>query len=659
MTVINTNVKSLVAQDSNRAIELKQATSMQRLSTGLRINSAKDDAAGLSIGTRMEAQVRGLNMAIKNANDGISLMQTAEGALQEVTNSLQRMRELAVQAANGTNNAADRTALDKEVQQLKEEIDRIASRTQFNNMNILDGSFKDKVLQIGDKANITMEVDIASAKVKDLGVGGSSGTGDVLIGSRLIDNDASGSRTASISTEFEDPISGLSLVINGHVIQAIDKSASGVSDGSTDINDVVAAINHSNAGVKASAFNEAVAKNTGTGVLTAGALVITVTQVDTGKNLALTVGKTNSMQEVVDQINTMGSEGSVQARINDDGKLVLFNTTGATIKVNDGTGSAASAFDSNTGFMDGNVSYYGMLKLESTSGEPISIGTDALARGKTWEDQRVALATLGLQANTSNQIGSSARSDAYSVVGGTVSAIATKWEKGELSINGVSIWRDGQETDGSSFANVGATSGTGYTDAASLAWVQKIDLINSFADQTGVTAEKFVNADGGSVFKLNSINGTPISIALGDASSTVNAFGKYASHGLMEQNVGAADYDTNAPTGGTGAGGSALTGTNVKTVESANQAITSIDKALEKVSDMRADLGAKQNRLNSTVNNLTNVATNTEASKSRIMDTDYGKETTNLARAQIISQAATAMLAQANQSAQSVLSLLK
>jgi flagellin len=126
MTVINTNVKSLVAQESNRSIGLSQAISMQRLSTGLRVNSAKDDAAGLSIGTRMEAQVRGLNMAIRNANDGISLLQTAEGALQETTNSLQRMRELAVQASNGINNAADRSALDKEVQQLKEEIDRIA-----------------------------------------------------------------------------------------------------------------------------------------------------------------------------------------------------------------------------------------------------------------------------------------------------------------------------------------------------------------------------------------------------------------------------------------------------------------------------------------------------------------------------------------------------
>ena len=129
--------------------------------------------------------------------------------------------------------------------------------------------------------------------------------------------------------------------------------------------------------------------------------------------------------------------------------------------------------------------------------------------------------------------------------------------------------------------------------------------------------------------------------------------------GLLEQNIGASDFDTNAPTMGMQAGGSSLAGLNILSQESALSSIQTIDNAIEKVSDMRADLGAKQNRLNSTVNNLSNVVTNTEASKSRILDTDYGKETTNLARAQIISQAATAMLAQANQSAQSVLSLLK
>jgi len=651
MTVINTNVKSLVAQDANRAIGLSQAISMQRLSTGLRVNSAKDDAAGLAIGTRMEAQTRGLNMAIRNANDGISLLQTAEGALQETTNSLQRMRELAVQASNGINNASDRSALDKEVQQLKEEINRIAEKTQFNNMNILDGSYKGKTIQIGDKANQVLNVSIGSAKTQDLGLGNAAGGNGVMIGARLTDAD----RTAAIDAKLADPISGVSLMINGKVVQPVSSFTSGTSD-ALDIHDVVVAINNSNVGVTASAFNEVVAKNKGTGVLSADGMEITVTALDTGKDVKLTIGSTNNMQEVVDQINAVGSESTVKARLTDDGKLALYNNSGATISVQDKT-AATGKYDGNVGFNGTATDYSGMLKLESKDGSPVTIGTDLAARnGSASEaDEAAILQTLGLQTTGISVTGGNAATDAYSVVGQAVSAadIVTAWQNGEMSINGVNIWRAGQETTGASYAQ------QGYASAAALAWAEKVDLINSFSDQTGVTAQKVQNASGQDVFMLQSINKSPISIALGDQESTVNAFGGYASHGLIEQNVGAADFDTNTPTGGSGAAGSSLSGVNMLTQESALASIQVIDNALSKVSDMRADLGAKQNRLDSTVNNLTNVVTNTEASKSRIMDTDYGKETTNLARAQIISQAATAMLAQANQSAQSVLSLLK
>ena len=168
MTVINTNVKSLVAQASLAANNKNLSTAMERLSTGSRINSAKDDAAGLAISSRMTSQVRGLNMAIRNANDGISLAQTAEGAMEETTSMLQRMRELSLQAANSVNNASDRAALDAEVQQLKAEIDRIAGTTTFNNQNILDGSFSG-VLQIGDKASQTMGISIGAVTTTAMG----------------------------------------------------------------------------------------------------------------------------------------------------------------------------------------------------------------------------------------------------------------------------------------------------------------------------------------------------------------------------------------------------------------------------------------------------------------------------------------------------------
>ena len=176
MSVINTNLKSLQAQDALNINNRSLSKAMQRLTTGNRINSAADDAAGLGIATRMTSQVRGLSMAIKNANDAMSLTQTAEGAMDEVTNILQRMRELAVQSASDTNSAEDRTNMNMEVEQLSSEIDRIAGTTQFNNMNVLDGSFAGKVFQIGANANQTMGLSIGSMNSRVLGVAASTTT---------------------------------------------------------------------------------------------------------------------------------------------------------------------------------------------------------------------------------------------------------------------------------------------------------------------------------------------------------------------------------------------------------------------------------------------------------------------------------------------------
>ncbi|MCX7814990.1 MAG: flagellin, partial [Tepidimonas ignava] len=155
---INTNVISLNAQRQLNSSQNALQTAMQRLSSGLRINSAKDDAAGLAIAERMTTQIRGLNQAARNANDGISLSQTAEGALAEVTSNLQRIRELAIQAANSTNSASDRAALQAEVAQRIEEITRIGSQTQFNGLNLLDGSFTAQTFQVGANANQTITV---------------------------------------------------------------------------------------------------------------------------------------------------------------------------------------------------------------------------------------------------------------------------------------------------------------------------------------------------------------------------------------------------------------------------------------------------------------------------------------------------------------------
>jgi flagellin len=682
MTVINTNVNALFAKNAITGNSRELSTAMERLSTGNRINSAKDDAAGLAISTRMNSQTRGLSMAIRNANDGISLMQTSEGALGEVSDILQRMRELAVQASNGTNNASDRVALNDEVQQLKSEIERIATSTEFNNQKLLDGSFKNKSLQIGDRAGQTLAVEISSARLKDLGLGGTAGTSDALVGARV-------TYAAGADIEAGD------ILINDQALDAIDVSA-------VDLEDIIENINQNVDNVVASAFNVVVANSIGDGVTVDGDVEIIVTALGASASTTYSISASDSLAELVDNINNEAG-GVVQASINEDGKLVLSNTTGATISIADDSGTAGT-YDGGSGFMESATSFAGFLKLESKDGSPVRITRGDLG---TVDD----LEALGFRETSSDY---ATGEDAYTVTGESLTSagVGGAWAASDITINGVAIYD--ADIDTSSFAGkleainnfsdetgvvaaayfdqtvtyaapTAGDSGSFYLNGVTHAVTTAMSaagfaaLINTKSDVHGITAEYLsstsVRLTGSNVtsvttqgtagsiggftagttlyaaIRLDSTNNRPISISLGDTNTQVE-------HGLLEANVGAADFQVNAPTMGV-ASGSSLTGLDVSTTSSAAKALVSIDAALDTVSGMRSKLGALQNRLDSTVDNLSNVVANTEASRSRIQDTDYAAETTQLAKAQIIQQAATAMLAQANQQAQTVLSLLQ
>ncbi len=228
---INTNVMSLNAQRNLGHSQSALAKSMQRLSSGLRINSAKDDAAGLAISDRMTSQIRGLNQAVRNSNDGISLAQTAEGALQETTNILQRMRELAVQSANDTNTASDRSSLQDEVDQLIAEMDRISNTTAFNGKNVIDGTLTGASFQVGANSGQTIEFSI-----------GAAGAGDI------------GQIATTTGTEVDGTVSsGSDMQINSiNIVQSSDYAGSnGRSDGSAYV--MARAINASSTGVRAEA----------------------------------------------------------------------------------------------------------------------------------------------------------------------------------------------------------------------------------------------------------------------------------------------------------------------------------------------------------------------------------------------------------------------
>jgi flagellin len=215
--VINTNIPSMTAQRNLTSSQSDLATSLQRLSSGLRINSAKDDAAGLAISERFTSQIRGLVQAARNANDGISLAQTAEGALKEVSNNLQRIRELAVQSANGTNSASDRAAIQTEVAQLIQEVDRVASQTTFNDIKLLDGTFSNAAFQVGANAGETITVSsVTSAKTADLGASlsatavGTAVTGALSSGDLIINGVDVGAVASGDAKDLAAQINGLS-----------------------------------------------------------------------------------------------------------------------------------------------------------------------------------------------------------------------------------------------------------------------------------------------------------------------------------------------------------------------------------------------------------------------------------------------------------------
>ena len=303
--VINTNIMSLNAQRNLGKSGSTMATSMQRLSSGLRINSAKDDAAGLAISNRMTTQVRGLTQAIRNANDGISISQTAEGAMQEITNNLQRARELAVQSANGSNSASDRAALNNEVTQLVDEIQRAATTTTFNGVNVLNGTFTGNSLQVGSQAGETISFSISNMQTTALGVGSGSSYSSAVNGAVL-----------TVGTAL---IAG-GVAINGFQVGA--SASDGVSFADAD----------GSAIAKANAVN---AINGDTGVTAvANATVLTATSTGGAVSASVTVNGV-AIDDITAEADIHLSAGEMVAAINE-----VSDQTGVTAALDDATTGA-------------------------------------------------------------------------------------------------------------------------------------------------------------------------------------------------------------------------------------------------------------------------------------------------------------------------------
>ncbi|MGZ3158460.1 MAG: flagellin N-terminal helical domain-containing protein, partial [Burkholderiaceae bacterium] len=321
-SIINTNIASLNAQRNLSASQSGLTTALQRLSSGLRINSAKDDAAGLAISQRMTSQINGLDQAARNANDGISLSQTAEGSLSAITDNLQRIRTLSLQAANSTNSSSDRAALNAEVQSSLAEIGRVASTSQFNGLNLLDGTFTASQFQVGANANQTINVTIGGASLSQLGA-------------YQYNNSAA-------------PVSGTALVSGDLTINGVNVGASTTGGANDIVNSINSVTNQT--GVTASATSSIVAANTPTNKesLLSGDLVINGTNIGAVSGSYDLVAQGNN---VANAINLKTATTGVTATVNGTtGQLTLASSTGKTIAITSSNGTAgASRVENATG----------------------------------------------------------------------------------------------------------------------------------------------------------------------------------------------------------------------------------------------------------------------------------------------------------------------
>ena len=362
--VINTNVVSLNAQRNLTVSGNAMAQSIQRLSSGLRINSAKDDAAGLSISTRMSAQINGMNQAVRNANDGISLSQVAEGAMQETTNILQRMRELAVQSANYTNNSDDRKAIQSEVGALQSELDRIATNTEFNGQRILDGSFSGASFQVGANANQTISFSIAS--VKSTAIGGIA---------KQVGNEVTGAAATDITISVGG---GSAVTVNS----SAGFAGNAYQDGTSAYAKAKAITAANISGVSVTASTSGTQTVGAIGGTAADTYNLTLNGVAVYTNQDVEIALTNSA--LADAINNVSDQTGVIASLN-GGDLTLTSSDGSNILV-DETGSTGTFVLGTSGIGITGGDFDGTLRGKLTISAP-----DTLAIGGT-------VATVGLSA---------------------------------------------------------------------------------------------------------------------------------------------------------------------------------------------------------------------------------------------------------------------
>ncbi|MCC7549327.1 MAG: flagellin [Burkholderiales bacterium] len=579
--VINTNIASLNAQRNLNTSQSALSISLQRLSSGLRINSAKDDAAGLAISERFTSQIRGLDQARRNANDGISLAQTAEGALQSAGDILQRIRELSVQAANATNSAGDRSALNSEVQQLTQELQRIATTTEFNGQRLLDGSFSSAIFQVGANANQTITANSGNFRT--------GAYGNYRIGALVADKDT------GIGDMVKGSIAADGTQTNRAQMTRLNASSSIVAAaGAIDLNtatgtttvrynvgasaaEMAASVNASDSGVRASALTQfvlggasdqaaPVAGTATTGRFAQGKTYTFYLSSDTSDPTG-----TNKPSSYTTVSFTVG--GSKDAAGNDQDVLSADQLNSAVQAFNDVSGrTGLTARVVKTESEDGtNGNSYAIL-LTNEAGADVRI-----AAGETDDDIRFEDVGV-IDGDTTNTVGDGAEA---TVSAATISHIA----------DATAGWADGEGD-----------------------WI---------------TGQLILDSD--RAFSVDSNNAGAVTDWFTDEEATGITAGSLQAVEKMD----------------------------VSSVDSALRTLAIVDSALSSVNNQRARYGALQTRFENAITNLQTTSESLSASRSRIRDADFAAETAALTRGQILQQAGTAILAQANALPNNVLTLLR
>ncbi len=623
---VNTNVSALNAQRHMAETQNEMGTAMERLASGKRINGAMDDAAGLAISARMQSQVSGLKQAARNANDAISLVQTAEGAMQEMTEILQRVRELAIQAANGAATNADRVNLHKEVSQLQEELGRIANTTRFNNEVLMNGSFTQKDFQIGTSNQEEISVNIDDLRPEKIG----AYTQATLQHVGLVQGTTSPNNVGS----------QLSALTNGVVAQTVsvrvgEEAARTVQiNAGDDARTIADKLNQSGAQINSTATN-----------------VVDLYISSTAGSFTFNLSSSSS-PDIVDQVS-VGSQGikahTLAAEVNakyadhniraevledDNGDLFVRMTQEGGYDIN------IDAYSPSDSGLTLDIGGKGLLVLDGQTGKK------AVAIGGTVTIDAPQSFLLSTDDATSSVFRTTRPGLSFDLSVANIDEANSfaLWDqkKIDFTLNGVSktITLDDHSST-TEFATVVADINAKLAAATAMA-------VRAEYEPSTNTLE-FIATDG--------LADTTSSLVIGTDSSDTDYL-NFVSVGFVTDSSVESVTDL---------GGDPLPEETVRYVsqidiatrESALLTMTVVDAALETINSNRAGLGAVANRLESTISNLNMTAENTSASLSRIMDADFAAESTSLARTQVLQQAATAMLAQANASTQTVLRLLE